>query len=140
MADADASSGSPSSMLYERRIMPERAGHRYRSGKLRVVHSLLPFVELSIFFMEGGVMVRITGEQLHKAGGLVRSEARKAPVEVTYHGRPELVVLSVEDYALLRQNRKVALASVEMSAEKLRRIANNRMDPEQAELDSLMDD
>jgi prevent-host-death family protein len=85
-------------------------------------------------------MVRVTGEQLQKASGFVRAEARRAPVEVTYHGRPELVVLSVEDYALLRQNRKLAYALPDMPAEKIQRIANNRMDAEHAHLDALMDD
>jgi prevent-host-death family protein len=85
-------------------------------------------------------MVQVTGEQLQKASGFVRSEARRAPVEVTYHGRPELVVLSVEDYALLRQNRKLAFARADMPAVKLERIANNRMDEEHSGLDDLMDD
>ncbi|MSP03282.1 MAG: type II toxin-antitoxin system prevent-host-death family antitoxin [Acetobacteraceae bacterium] len=85
-------------------------------------------------------MVRVTGEQLQKTSGFVRSEARRAPVEVTYHGRPELVVLSVEDYALLRQNRNVAFTRAEMPAARLERIANNRMDAEHAGLDALMDD
>lgn len=85
-------------------------------------------------------MVRVTGEQLQKMSGFVRSEARRAPVEVTYHGRPELVVMSVEHYALLRQNRKVAYALPDMPREKIQRIANNRMDPEHAHLDALMDD
>jgi prevent-host-death family protein len=73
-------------------------------------------------------MVTVTGEQLQKASGYVRSEARRAPVEVTYHGRPELVVLSVEDYALLRQNRRIAMSRADMTAEKLQRIGGNRMD------------
>jgi prevent-host-death family protein len=85
-------------------------------------------------------MVTVTGEQLQKASGYVRSEARRAPVEVTYHGRPELVVLSVEDYALLRQNRRIAMSRADMTAEKLQRIGGNRMDSEHADLDALMDD
>ena len=85
-------------------------------------------------------MVRVTGEQLQKTSGFVRSEARRAPVEVTYHGRPELVILSVEDYALLRQNRKLATTRDNMPAAKIERIANNRMDAEHASLDALMDD
>jgi prevent-host-death family protein len=85
-------------------------------------------------------MVRVTGEQLQKTSGFVRSEARRAPVEVTYHGRPELVILSVEDYALLRQNRKLALARADMPAAKIERIANSRMDAEHIDLDRLMDD
>lgn len=85
-------------------------------------------------------MVRVTGEQLQKASGFVRAEARRAPVEVTYHGRPELVVMSVEDYALLRQNRKIAFTRADMPLELIEQIANSRMDPEHAHLDALMDD
>ena len=59
---------------------------------------------------------------------------------MTYHGRPELVVLSVEDYALLRQNRKLAMARTDMPATKIERIANNRMDAEHADLERLTDD
>jgi prevent-host-death family protein len=85
-------------------------------------------------------MVRVTGEQLQKASGLVRAEARRAPVEVTYHGRPELVILSVEDYALLRQNRKLAFTREDMPRAKVERIAGARMDAEHTGLDHLMDD
>jgi prevent-host-death family protein len=85
-------------------------------------------------------MISVTGEQLQKTSGYVRSEARRAPVEVTYHGRPELVILSVEDYALLRQNRKLAMALTHMPTAKIERIANNRMDVEHADLDGLMDE
>jgi len=85
-------------------------------------------------------MVRVTGEQLQKASGFVRAEARRAPVEVTYHGRPELVVLSVEDYALLRENRKLAMASADLAPAKLERISRVRMDGEHETLNALMDD
>jgi prevent-host-death family protein len=85
-------------------------------------------------------MVRVTGEQLQKTSGFIRAEARRAPVEVTYHGRPELVVMSVEDYALLRQNRKLAFTRADMPIGKIERIANNRMDAEHAGLDALMDE
>jgi len=85
-------------------------------------------------------MVRVTGEQLQKSTGFVRAEARRAPVEVTYHGRPELIVLSVEDYALLRQNRKLAYVRDDIPMTKIKRIAANRMDPEHADLDALMED
>jgi|GEM_PF-2343590 prevent-host-death family protein len=85
-------------------------------------------------------MVRVTGEQLQKATGLVRAEARRAPVEITYHGRPELVILSVEDYALLRQNRKLAILRADMPAAQIERIAGNKMDAEHAGLDALTDE
>jgi len=85
-------------------------------------------------------MVTVTGEQLQRSSGLVRAEARRAPVEVTYHGRPELVILSVEDYALLRQNRKLAMTRAEMPIESLASIAAARMDIEHDALNRLMDD
>jgi PHD/YefM family antitoxin component YafN of YafNO toxin-antitoxin module len=85
-------------------------------------------------------MISVTAEQLQETTAYVRSEARRAPVEVTFHGRPELIVLSVEDYALLRQNRKIAMTRADMPAAKIERIADNRMDAEHAHLDALMDD
>lgn len=85
-------------------------------------------------------MIQVTGEQLQKASGRLRAEARRAPVEITYHGRAELVVLSVEDYAVLRQNRKLAFTREQMTESQMRRIASNRMDAEHTALDGLMDD
>jgi hypothetical protein len=41
---------------------------------------------------------------------------------------------------LLRQNRKLAFARGEMPAEKIGRIASNRMGPEHASLDALIDE
>jgi prevent-host-death family protein len=71
-------------------------------------------------------MVCFQGEELPQATGFLRAESHKEPVEVTYHGRPELVVLSVEDDALLRQNRKVVVICADMPREQIDRIANNR--------------
>ena len=85
-------------------------------------------------------MVTVTGEKLQKASGFVRSEARRAPVEVTYHGRPELVVMSVEDYALLRTNRRIPFRTDDMPDAKAARIADSHMSDEHAALDVLMDD
>jgi len=85
-------------------------------------------------------MVRVTGEQLQKQSGWVRAQARREPVEVTYHGRPELVVLSVEDYDPLRQNRKLVMRREDMARETLARIAAVRMGAEHEALNALMDD
>ena len=85
-------------------------------------------------------MISVTGEQLQKTSGYVRAEARRAPVQVTYHGRPELVVLSVEDYALLRNNRRLAFVREDMARSKLERIAGNVMAPGHGSLDALMDE
>jgi prevent-host-death family protein len=85
-------------------------------------------------------MVTVTGEQLQKNTGRVRAEARRHPVTVTYHGRPELVVLSVEEYELLRSQRKIAYTSADMPREAVERIAGNRMDSRHDSLDALLDD
>jgi prevent-host-death family protein len=87
-----------------------------------------------------GMGVSVTGEQLQKNTGFVRSEARRQPVQVTYHGRPELVILSVEDYELLRQNRRAVYRIEDMPLEKIKRIAGNKMDDRYAHLNALMDD
>ena len=85
-------------------------------------------------------MITVTGEKLQKASGFVRAEARRAPVEVTYHGRPELIVMSVEDFALLRTNRKLTFRREDMPRSKVERIAGNRMASEHGDLDALMDE
>lgn len=47
-------------------------------------------------------MVSVTSAELQKQFGLVREKALKGPIEVTHHGRPSLVVMSVEDYERLK--------------------------------------
>jgi prevent-host-death family protein len=85
-------------------------------------------------------MISITGEELQKNVGFLRTEARRHPVEVTYHGRPELVVMSIEDYELLRQSRKLAYRLEDMPVERMERIASNKMDESHADLNVLMDE
>lgn len=81
----------------------------------------------------------VTGEQLQKNSGLVRAEARRHPVTVTYHGRPELVVLSIEEYELLRSRRKVAYSG-DMPPQTVERVAANRMDSRHDHLNDLLDE
>jgi prevent-host-death family protein len=85
-------------------------------------------------------MISVTGKHFKTIDDSIRSAARRAPVQVTHRSRPELVVLSVEEYALLRQNRKPVVKHIDMSAAKIQRIAKARMDAEHAELDALMVD
>jgi prevent-host-death family protein len=84
--------------------------------------------------------ISITGEQLQKSPGRLRSEARRTPVVVTYHGRPELVVMSVEDFETLRRNRRIAYRSDEMPADRLERLATAKMDDRHDALNDLMDE
>jgi len=48
--------------------------------------------------------------------------------------------MSIEDYELLRQNRKLAYRIEDMPPEKIERIAANGMDESHAGLNALMDD
>ena len=84
--------------------------------------------------------VTVTGEQLQKNSGLVRAEARRHPVTVTYHGRAELVVLSIEEYELLRSKRKIAFGSADMPQRTIERVAENRMDSRHDRLNDLLDE
>ncbi len=85
-------------------------------------------------------MIEVAGERLEQESGFIRAEVRKAPVGVTYEGRPELVVMAVEDYVLLRQNRKISLTRDAMPIGEIEQIAGNRMDAEFDHLNALMDD
>ena len=50
------------------------------------------------------------------------------------------MILSVEEYELLRSKRKVAYGTADLPAEAAERIADNRMDRRHNHLDDLMDD
>lgn len=82
-------------------------------------------------------MATMTAEQLQKSSGALRAEAHRHPVTITYHGRAELVVLSIDEYELLRSLRKVALSGSDVPAAK---IAANRMDSRHDHLDALLDE
>jgi prevent-host-death family protein len=95
-----------------------------------------------IYFLQKEIemITSVTGEQLQKNTGLLRSEVRRHPVEVTYHGRRELIVMSIEDYELLRQGRRTPYRIDNMPIEKIERIAANRMDDRHVHLNALMND
>ena len=48
--------------------------------------------------------------------------------------------MSVDSYALLRQNRKIAFLTADLPIEDLEALANAKMDPRHAALDELMDE
>jgi hypothetical protein len=50
------------------------------------------------------------------------------------------MILSVEDYALLRQNRKAVYRIEDMPVEQIERIAKSKMDKRHAHLNALLDD
>lgn len=85
-------------------------------------------------------MDKIRGEDLGEAGEALRVQAREVPAVITFAGRPDLVVMTVEQFAVLRAGRKRALRLEEMDSAKLARIAGARMAPEHDHLNALMED
>jgi prevent-host-death family protein len=83
-------------------------------------------------------MARTTALELQRKFGEIQHRARREPVEITRHGRRELVLMSADHYdwlvaAARRSHRTVDAASVVIDA--VRRAA---MDQDQAHLDDLM--
>jgi prevent-host-death family protein len=70
--------------------------------------------------------------------GEIQHQARREPVEITRHGRRELVLMSADHYdwlvaAARRSHRTADAASVVIDA-----VRRAEMDPDQAHLDDLM--
>jgi prevent-host-death family protein len=83
-------------------------------------------------------MTQITAVDFQRRFGAVQHQAQKEPVEITRHGRRELVLMSADHYdwliaAARRSHRTIDSPDVVIDA-----VRNAHMDPEQAHLDDLM--
>jgi prevent-host-death family protein len=83
-------------------------------------------------------MTRTTALEFQRRLGEFQHQARRGPVEITRHGRRELVLMSADHYdwltaAAKRTHRTVDAASVVVDA-----VSRAEMDPEQVILDELM--
>jgi prevent-host-death family protein len=83
-------------------------------------------------------MVRTTALEMQRKFGEIQHQARREPVEITRHGRRELVLMSADHYdwlvaAARRSHRTADAASVVIDA-----VRRAEMDPDQAHLDDLM--
>ena len=83
-------------------------------------------------------MARTTAAELHRRFGEFQHRAQREPVEITRHGRRELVLMSADHYdwliAAARRTHRTADAAP-VVAEAVRRA---EMDPAQARLDDLL--
>jgi len=70
--------------------------------------------------------------------GEYQHQARKAPVEITRHGRREFVLMSAEHYDWLKAAAKRAHRTEDASAVVLDAVERAEMDPKHAGLDDLM--
>ncbi len=83
-------------------------------------------------------MVQATAVAFQRQFGKFQHQAKREPVEITRHGRRELVLLSADYYdwllaAARRTSRTADAASVVVDA-----VRRAEMDPEHAHLDALM--
>ena len=80
----------------------------------------------------------VTASQFQQAFGLFTAKALQEPVTITKHGRPQLVVVSAEEWSRLkRRDRQVGLAE-ELSDEWLEALKNSKVPDEYAYLDDLL--
>jgi len=83
-------------------------------------------------------MTRTTALEFQRKFGEFQHQARRGPVEITRHGRRELVLMSADHYdwlvAAARRTHKTTEAAL-VVAEAVRRA---EMDPEHAKLDDLL--
>lgn len=83
-------------------------------------------------------MARTTAMEFQRKFGDFQHQARREPVEITRHGRRELVLISAEHYdwlvaAARRTHRTVDAAPVVIDA-----VRRAEMDPEHKHLDDLL--
>lgn len=83
-------------------------------------------------------MARTTAVEFQRKFGEFQHQAQREPVEITRHGRRELVLMSADHYdwlvaAARRVARTAAAADVVVDA-----VRRAEMDPEHAALDALM--
>lgn len=83
-------------------------------------------------------MTQTTAVEFQRKFGQFQHEARREPVEITRHGRRELVLMSADHYdwllaAARRTHRTAQTASVVVDA-----VRRAEMDPEHARLDDLL--
>ena len=85
-----------------------------------------------------GIMAQTTSMDFQRKFGEFQHQARREPVEITRHGRRELVLMSADHYdwlvAAARRTSRTADAP-EVVVDAVRRA---EMDPEHAALDDLM--
>ncbi len=83
-------------------------------------------------------MAQTTAVEFQRKFGEFQHEARREPVEITRHGRRELVLMSADHYdwlvaAARRTHRTTQAASIVVDA-----VRRAEMDPEHSRLDDLL--
>jgi prevent-host-death family protein len=84
------------------------------------------------------LVTRATALEFQRKLGEFQHQARRAPVEITRHGRRELVLMSADHYDWLMAAVKRAHRTADAAAVVVDAVSRAEMDPEHAVLDDLM--
>jgi prevent-host-death family protein len=87
-------------------------------------------------------MSTVTAKEFQRQPGRYQRLAQAAPLTITAHGEPSLVLMSVAEYERLRRRDREVLVIEELSLDQvddlLDALANSRPDPEAAAFDHEM--
>jgi prevent-host-death family protein len=83
-------------------------------------------------------MTRTTALEFQRRFGEFQHQARRGPVEITRHGRRELVLMSADHYDWLTAAAKRSHRTADATSVVVEAVSQAEMDPEHAALDDLM--
>ena len=83
-------------------------------------------------------MTRTTAVEFQRKFGEFQHKAQREPVEITRHGRRELVLMSADHYDWLMAAARRAHRTADASPGIIDAVERSEMDPKHAHLDDLM--
>jgi prevent-host-death family protein len=83
-------------------------------------------------------MVKTTALEFQRKFGEFQHQAQREPVEITRHGRRELVLMSAEQYDWLTAAAKRSHRTAEATSIIIDAVERAEMDPEHSKLDELL--
>jgi prevent-host-death family protein len=83
-------------------------------------------------------MARITALEFQRKFGEFQHRARREPVEITRHGRRELVLMSADHYDWLLAAARRSARTIDAAPGVIDAVRRAEMDPEHAALDDLL--
>lgn len=83
-------------------------------------------------------MTRTTAMEFQRRFGAFQHQAQREPVEITRHGRRELVLMSADHYDWLLAAARRTWRTADATSAVVEAVRRAEMDPEQTNLDRLM--
>jgi prevent-host-death family protein len=83
-------------------------------------------------------MTRITAVEFQRKFGEFQHQARREPVEITRHGRRELVLMSADHFDWLTAAAQRSFRTVDAASAVVDAVRRTEMEPEHRHLDDLL--